>query len=527
MSPALRLVSPAIVFLALSASPALAESSSLVFTSLEPCRIVDTRYATTPSGPLVSGETRTFFLRDATRDYSPQGGKATGCGVPGLMGSSTVANEARAVAVNVVAVNASGAGHIVAWAANHTAPVASILNFQALTPNLNIGNGIILPMCDEVGAAPCAAGDISFRAPAAGTHLVVDIVGYFRQIPTGMGSALDADTVDGLHAASFMGSATDNWVNTTGDTMTGTLTLSPAAGVAWSTAADVDLRGRVMKGNATFIHSTGGTNTAVGLSALGLVTGDLENTALGSSALARCTSGYQSVAVGSGALAFNDTGNRNVAIGYEAIQGPQGGTASGSDNIGIGFDTLKGITSGSENIALGYRTGRALTTSGNNILIGHNLFVNTATLDNTIRIGGTQTRFFAAGIRGVTTTVNDAVPVVIDSAGQLGTVSSSIRVKDDVRDMSSESAALLQLRPVTFRYKGQAGARHFGLIAEEVNAVLPELVAHSADGEIETVKYHELPAMLLNEIQRQQRALQAQEELITELEARLSRLEGK
>ncbi|HEX7486008.1 MAG TPA: tail fiber domain-containing protein, partial [Vicinamibacterales bacterium] len=148
---------------------------------------------------------------------------------------------------------------------------------------------------------------------------------------------------------------------------------------------------------------------------------------------------------------------------------------------------------------------------------------------NTIRIGlpGSQTQTFIAGIRGATTGIADAVYVAIDSNGQLGTVSSSRRVKDDIADMAAASSALLRLRPVTFHYKSDqnpAGRTlQYGLIAEEVADIYPGLVARSADGQIETVMYQFLPPMLLNEYQKQQRSLNAH---ATELARQTARFEA-
>jgi hypothetical protein len=140
-----------------------------------------------------------------------------------------------------------------------------------------------------------------------------------------------------------------------------------------------------------------------------------------------------------------------------------------------------------------------------------------------------QTSFFAGGIRGVTTGNNDAIPVVIDSNGQLGTVSSSRRFKEDIHDMDTVSSGLMHLRPVTYRYQMPFadGSKpiQYGLIAEEVADVYPDLVAHSADGQIETVKYQVLDSMLLNELQKQHKQVQEQAETIRVLEARLAALE--
>jgi hypothetical protein len=127
-------------------------------------------------------------------------------------------------------------------------------------------------------------------------------------------------------------------------------------------------------------------------------------------------------------------------------------------------------------------------------------------------------------VRGVTTGSNNAVPVVIDSNGQLGTVSSSQRFKEDIQDMGDLSRSLLHLRPVTFRYKRpfDDGSKpiQYGLIAEEVAEVFPDLVARSADGRIETVKYQMLDALLLKEVQRQEAEIRALKERLNQLESK-------
>ena len=153
-------------------------------------------------------------------------------------------------------------------------------------------------------------------------------------------------------------------------------------------------------------------------------------------------------------------------------------------------------------------------------------------------VPGTQTKTVIAGIRGITTGLADAIPVVIDSAGQLGTVSSSRRFKEDIRDMGDASRALFALRPVTFRYT-QAytdGAKplQYGLVAEEVAEVFPALAVPNADGGVDTVHYETLSVLLLNEVQQQQRRLETQRSDIetqrTEIEllkARLAALEAQ
>ena len=198
--------------------------------------------------------------------------------------------------------------------------------------------------------------------------------------------------------------------------------------------------------------------------------------------------------------------------GSPLLQVP-GGLASA--NIALGIGALPNITAGAGNIAIGSNAGSLIPGgNSNNIDIGNQ---GTASDSGVIRIGAVQSELFVAGVRGTTTLNNNAIPVMIDSNGQLGTVSSSRRFKEDIQDMGDASRDLMRLRPVTFRYKqpfadGEKPIQ-FGLIAEEVAEVYPDLVAYSADGQIETVKYQVLDSMLLNEVQRQ--------------EANISRLEQK
>jgi hypothetical protein len=247
-------------------------------------------------------------------------------------------------------------------------------------------------------------------------------------------------------------------------------------------------------------NTTGNGNTACGAGALILNTTGINNTACGVMALSSNTTGGFNTASGDEALVSNTTGNTNTASGRQA---------------------LLSNTTGSGNIAIGLSAGSNLTTGDNNIDIGN---AGVAAEANTIRIGtgATQTATFIAGIRGVTTGSATAIPVLIDTNGQLGTVSSSRRAKDDIADMGTASNALMKLRPVTFRYKSDKNPKgrtlQYGLIAEEVAEVAPGLVAHSADGGIETVYYQFLAPMLLNEYQTQQRTIEAQTARIAQLE---------
>ena len=188
----------------------------------------------------------------------------------------------------------------------------------------------------------------------------------------------------------------------------------------------------------------------------------------------------------------------------------------GNNNTAIGVESLLSNTTGSNNIGMGSRW---LNPHGSyNIMIGNQ---GLAADDHIIRIGDVQTQTFIAGISGVNIS---GVPVLVSSSGQLGIASSSRRYKEDIQDMGDATANLMRLRPVTFRYKQpfEDGSKpiQFGLIAEEVEQVYPELVAHSADGKIETVKYQVLDSMLLNE------SANGQQKKIESLEERLARLES-
>src|SRR5204863_6569867 len=189
---------------------------------------------------------------------------------------------------------------------------------------------------------------------------------------------------------------------------------------------------------------------------------------------------------------------------------------AGSNNTAIGQNALQGNTTGSSNIALGFNAGGNLTTGYNNIDVGSQ---GVGGESSTTRIGTMQqTATFITGIRGAATANANAVPVVIDSAGQLGTVSSSRRFKYEIRPMDNSSEAILGLKPVTFHYKSHTqNTPQFGLIAEEVAKINPDLVVRDENGEIYTVRYDAVNAMLLNEFLKEHRNVAEQQSTIAEL----------
>ena len=227
-------------------------------------------------------------------------------------------------------------------------------------------------------------------------------------------------------------------------------------------------------------NAFGNTNTATGQQALVHNTNGNENTATGLNALRNNTTGDFNSAIGSGALLHNTAGNRNTAIGFLA---------------------LPNNTTGNFNVALGAIAGTGVITADNVICIGH--AAAGVNVSNTCFIGN---------IRGVTTQNANALPVVIDGAGQLGTTPSSQRFKHDIKPMNKTSEAILALNPVTFHYKSDnTGTPQFGLIAEEVAEINPDLVVRDENGEIYTVRYDAVNAMLLNEFLKEHRKVEEQE----------------
>jgi hypothetical protein len=256
--------------------------------------------------------------------------------------------------------------------------------------------------------------------------------------------------------------------------------------------------------NVLHSDTTGSYDTASGVGALGSNTTGSSNTASGNSALFGNTVGYQNTADGFHALTNNITGYGNTASGFETLDS----NGTGSQNTASGFSALHSNTMGNDNIGLGFNAGYNIVTGSNNIEIGS---FGSSDESDTIRIGAqdTQTATYVAGIYG--TGVSSTDPVCVLDSGQLGVCASSARYKRDIREMRAASSGLMRLRPVMFRYRSDPkGQRQYGLIAEEVARVYPELVDYDHNGKPLTVRYLELNAMLLNELQKQDKQLQEQ-----------------
>jgi hypothetical protein len=243
------------------------------------------------------------------------------------------------------------------------------------------------------------------------------------------------------------------------------------------------------------------------VSALTSNTTGIGNAAFGSGALFHNTTSTFNAAFGRSAL-FNNTGAANAAFGYNAINA----NTAGSNNAAFGYAALQSLVSGSNNIAIGPLAGSNLNAGeSNNIYIGD---PGVAGESNTVRIGGGSQGVFIASLIG--TVITGGATVAIDNTtGQLGKLFvSSRRYKQDIVDLGAESDILMKLRPVAFYYKPEIDSTHirqYGLVAEEVAEFAPGLVVLDADGKPESVRYHLVNAMLLNEVQKQHRLIESQQ----------------
>lgn len=396
---------------------------------------------------------------------------------PGALAGGFIAgNSTRTLAIPTNT-NCSVPSNVTAYSFNVTVvPRGSVMKWVTLFPTgspkpdastLNSYTGLILANAAIVPAG--SNGSIDAFA-TDDTDLILDVNGYF--LPVGSSSGTGIALGPNAHAGAF----------------------------------DVSI------GNAA-----GGANESTG--------GGSANMAIGAGVLTSNSSGSLNVGIGNGALGANTAGNYNTAIGDHA----SAANTTGNSNVAIGVNALQNNQTGSNNIAIGYLAGQNLgTNNGNNIDIGNqggsgdNQAIRIG--DPAVHIGGT----FISGVSGAT--VPGGIAVIVDSNGHFGTTTSSARFKEDIHDMGAATDKLMLLRPVTFRYKQAAsdGSKplQYGLIAEEVEKTYPELVVHDKDGKIMSVQYQQLPAMLLNEVQKQHTIIDQQTKEIQALEDRLGALES-
>jgi Chaperone of endosialidase len=456
----------ATMLLAVMNIPALRAQSALNFVAITPCRVVDTRNVVgSLGGPSLQAATpRNFPILSAS------------CGIPA---------NAAAYSLNVTVVPAGFLGYLTIWPAGSTQPLASTINSYL---------GVVVANAAIVSAGTNGAVSVYATNP---TDVILDVNGYFVA-----------------------------QCNST--------TQSVALGMGSLPTSSIGLANTAIGASTLHINSTGAYNVGVGSSALLSNTTGSDNTAVGSAALGQNTGGGYNSAFGYDALALNSIGMGNTALGYTALF-----NNNANYNTAVGIAALSNNTMGGSNTALGYFALSSVATGGGNIAIGSGAGQNVAgsgsytieignsgmpTDSNVVRIGtpGEQLSTFIAGIN--TSTITGSA-VLVNSSGQLGVLVSSERYKEDIQDMGKQSDALMRLRPVSFRYKRAAddGSKplNYGLIAEEVAKIYPELVVYGDKGEIESIQYHQFPALLLNEVQKQHQTIQQLEERIAALEGLL------
>jgi len=449
---------------------------------------------TLPVGSIPSGSAN--YIQNTTTQQGSSNFNISGSGAANLFDAATQYNIGGTRVFSTPGVQnvfaGAGAGQANTSGAGNTATGDGAL-FSTSTGNLNTAGGHDALYSNTSGNYNVATGFAALHGNTTGIANTASGTGSLYSNTTG-----NDNTASG-HDALFL--------NTTGsyNTATGFSALhentSGTANSAFGTGS-------------LYSSTTGFDNTATGHDSMFSNTSGSWNTASGYNSLRSNTEGFANSALGAGALFSNTTGSGNTAIGLNAMFANR----TGSSNIAIGVEALRRNTAGTNNIALGTRAGYN-SLGSNNIYIGSGDGFEPESGNIKIGIQGTQGITYIAGIyqtllgAGIT-----GHPVYVDATGQLGQPTSSRRYKEDIQDMGEASGVLLRLRPVTFRYKTPApdGSKpvDYGLIAEEVDEVLPDLVVRDANGVVQSVMYHKLVPMLLNELQKQQLRIKDQTEQI-------------
>ena len=463
-------------------------TAALPFFGITPCRLVDTRPTsgfTSAYGPpaLVANATRNFDLDSAP--HCP--------GVPA---------GAQAYSLNVTVTETQGSGDIRIWPTGSFALV-STQNWPSA--GVTLANAAIVPAGTN--------GSVTVQAAGSGTHLIIDINGYYAPIAI-------VNTLNGLSGAVTLAGSSTVTVTPAGNTLTLNATGGPG-GLLPSGSSGLTLR----HNGSNWVASTALTNDGTDVSLSGslilpnpfaLQAGDfffLHNLS---------GAGGANTYVGQSAGTQPTPGNANTGVGFNALFTAFSGS---SNNVALGAYALNKVTTGTGNIGIGHSAGTEVSTGSNNLYIGSAPAGNES---NQIRIGRNDVHtqgtviasIFGFGSSG-------GIPVIVNSGGRLGTTTSSVRYKEHVRDIGSESDGLMSLRPVAFQYKRDhepGGLTQYGLIAEEVAEVYPELVVYDEEGRPQAIRSQLLYPLLLNEIQKQSRRIEAQRTEIENLKAELAKL---
>ena len=409
---------------------------------------------------------------------------------------------------------ALGAGTLVVNHGDENTATGAAALFSNTTGAFNTAGGAFALFSDTTGSGNTAVGDRAlFSNTTGGANTANGLNALFNNITgnnnTAVGTFALYSNTDGFDNSAFGWGALSN---------------------------DIHGNANTAIGESALFFNTGDGNTATGFNALRSNTAGAGNTATGLRALELNDNGIRNTATGVFALNHNTTGGGNTAVGYQALA-----TSTADSNTAVGNDALVANTTGGNNTAVGagallndsiggFNTALgagALSNSNGlgNIGVGANAGGNIMGASNVICIGGgmlgadVSNTTWISNIYAINTISGSTLPVIVSDAGQLGTFSSSERFKKDIATMEKISEAILALRPVTFHYKSDTkSVPQFGLIAEEVAKVNPDLVVRDKDGRPYTVRYDQVNAMLLNEFLKEHRKVEEQQAAIAELQ---------
>ena len=474
---------------------------------------------------IVTGDSSTNTLTISVDNVATQYDTDNGTAVPeelalNIKGGSNIATSAVVNPPNTVTINVSGTtahaiqiGNVgqsltsLGVATNGQIPIGSSANDPVLA-TITAGSGITV-----------TNGPGSITIAASGTG-VTSITGTANEITASAATGAVTLSTPSTFIAPGSIAATTTVTATSGN-------ITATSGNFALTAATTASVGQITQAGTSIFHTFGTRNTFAGAGAGNFTLSGFANVGIGSlSPLSALTSGGSNCAVGDNAGASLNSGSENCFYGENSgasqtssdrntFLGYTTGhlVSTGTQNVMVGaFSTTSGTFTGNGNCWIGHATGNNYTTSEtDNILIGRSTS-GTVGESNVLRIGsgtgtgtGNLNAAYISGITGITVT---GTAVLVSAANQLGVAVSSRKYKDNIQDMGSSSEDIYKLRPTTFNYKESTETR-YGLIAEEVHEIYPELVVYDKNGDPQTVMYHELPALLLNEIQKLRKEIDA------------------